>query len=227
MRSDPLSEAKIVDSWTRNTSAWVVAVRDGQIESRRHITDQAVVDAVLSRAPHTVLDVGCGEGWLARKLAARNIHVVGLDGVPGLIEEAQRAGGGDFRVVSYEELAAGKLSISVDVVVCNFALFGKETVEGLFRVIPSLLNQHGVFIVQTLHPAIACGDLPYRDGWREGSWAGFSAAFTDPAPWYFRTVESWTKLFGDHGFRLLDRREPIHPKTQEPASVIFIAEPAG
>ena len=226
MAADPFSDARIVESWRNNAAAWTVAVREGQIESRRQVTDQAIVDAILSRSPRSVLDIGCGEGWLARELVARNIDVVGIDIVPKFIEEAQRAGGGDFRVMSYEEIAAGKLDVSVDVVVSNFALFGKESVEGVFRAAPSLLNSHGAFIVQTLHPRIACCELSYRDGWREGSWTGFSSAFSDPAPWYFRTLESWIKLFEDNGLRLAGIHEPLHPYTQKPASVIFIGEAA-
>src|SRR5690606_31737170 len=86
----------------------------------------------------------------------------------------------------------------------------------------SLLKPGGVFIVQTLHPLIACGDLPYVDGWREGSWTGFSTDFIDPAPWYFRAIESWQRLFMNNGLRLLEVREPIHPKTNNPASIIFV-----
>jgi 2-polyprenyl-3-methyl-5-hydroxy-6-metoxy-1,4-benzoquinol methylase len=226
MNTDLFSDAKIVESWGKNARPWTVAVREEQIESRKLITDHAIVDAILSRSPRSVLDIGCGEGWLSRELATRNIHVVGVDVVPGLIEAAQRTGGGDFRAISYEEIAAGELRVSVDVVVCNFSLLGKESVEGVFRATPSLLDSHGSFIVQTLHPAIACGDLPYQDGWREGSWTGFSADFSDPAPWYFRTLESWIKLFVGNGFRLREVREPLHPKTQKPASVVFIGEMA-
>jgi SAM-dependent methyltransferase len=222
----PLSDAKIVDSWGKNASPWTTAVREGQIESRTLVTDRAIVDAILSRAPHSVLDLGCGEGWLARALAAEGIDVVGVDVVPGLVEQARKAGGGEFRVASYEEIAAGKLQVSVDVSVGNFALLGKESVEGIFSATPALLNARGAFIVQTLHPLVACGDFPYQDGWREGSWAGFDSAFTDPAPWYFRTLESWLKLFVESGLRLLEVREPLHPKTRKPASVIFIAEVA-
>ena len=227
MSTNPFSDAKIVESWGKNAPLWTVAVREGQIESRRLITDQAIIDTILSRSPRSVLDIGCGEGWLARELATRNIHVVGVDVVPGFIEEAQRAGGGDFRAMSYEEIATGKLRVSVDAIVCNFALLGKESAEGVFRAGLSLLNSQGSFLVQTLHPVVVCGDLPYTDGWREGSWAGFSTNFTDPAPWYFRTMESWIKLFVNNGFQLREVREPLHPNTRKPASVIFVGETAG
>lgn len=222
MRS--FSDARILESWHKNALPWTEAVRLGQIQSRKLVTDRAVIDAVLGRSPRSVLDVGCGEGWLVRKLAAQAIRVTGVDVVPALIEQAQRAGGGHFCVASYEEIAAGKLTISVDVIVCNFSLLGYESVEGVFGAVPRMLNRNGSFIVQTIHPVAGCGNLPYQDGWREGSWDGFGPAFTDPAPWYFRTLETWRSLFLKNGLRLIETREPIHPITQQPASAIFIAE---
>lgn len=224
MTNDPLSDAHVTASWHLNAVPWTTAVREAQIESRRQVTDQAIVAAVTDCAPRSVLDIGCGEGWLARALAARGIPVTGIDVVPALIDAARRAGGGDFHVMSYEDIAAGRLQASADLVVCNFCLIGKESVDGLFAAIPQLLNAGGHFLVQTLHPLIACGDQPYRDGWREGSWQGFDPAFSDPPPWYFRTLESWIALFAAAGLRLREVREPLHPLTQNPASVIFIAQ---
>jgi 2-polyprenyl-3-methyl-5-hydroxy-6-metoxy-1,4-benzoquinol methylase len=201
----------------------VSAVRQGRIETRRLVTDRAIVEAVVGRTPRSVLDIGCGEGWLARALAGHGIPAVGVDVVAALIEQARRAGGGEFHVGSYEQIAAGLITERADIVVCNFALLGKTSVEGLMRSMSSLLPPHGLLIVQTLHPLIACGEGAYRDGWREGSWAGFDEAFIDPAPWYFRTLASWIELFAHHGLRLLELREPLHPLTQRPASVIFSA----
>ena len=218
------SDVKIIDSWAKNASPWTAAVRQGQIESRKLVTNQAIIDAILSRAPQSVLDIGCGEGWLARELASRSIRVEGVDAVGHLIAQAKASGESNFHVMSYKEITAGKLHTCADVAVCNFALLGKESVEGLFGAVPALLKTGGSFIVQTLHPVTACGDLPYRDGWREGSWCGLSGDFTDPAPWYFRTLGSWVALFINNGFRVLEMREPCHPKTQKTVSVIFIAE---
>lgn len=222
MSGDPFSDTRILESWGRNAAPWITAVREQQIESRRLVTDQAIVDAVLDRSPRSVLDLGCGEGWLVRALAANDVSVIGIDAIPALVEQARLAGGGDFRVASYEELASAP-GICVDAVVCNFSLLGDASVAHLFDILPALLQSRGSLLVQTLHPLMACGEQPYRDGWRPGSWAGFNADFSDPAPWYFRTLESWLRLFSVHGFRLLELREPLHPQTGKPASVIFIA----
>ena len=219
-----LDDARIIDSWSKNTDPWTAAVRSGEIESRRLVTNQAIIDSVRSRAPRSGLDIGCGEGWLVRALDG--ISMTGVDVVPGLIDQARRAGGGDFRVLSYEAIGRGELTVSVDVAVCNFSMIGKESVEGVFRAAPAFLNPNGALIVQTVHPLMACGDAPYVDGWREGSWAGFSSDFTDPPPWYFRTLESWVRLYADSGLRLLEVREPLHPGSGKPASLILIGEPA-
>ncbi|MGS2743280.1 class I SAM-dependent DNA methyltransferase [Halomonas sp. LS-001] len=218
---NPLSDEKIIDSWEKNSAQWSAAVRGGHIESRKLTTDKAIVEAVLSVSPESVLDIGCGEGWLIRELAPQVTHLVGVDVVPDLIEQAISAGGREFRVESYQGIAAGAVEGLFDVVVCNFSLLGKESVDALFRAIPLNLKPGGVFIVQTPHPLLAGGES-YTDSWRQGSWAGFSPEFTDPAPWYFRTLESWVALFSNNGFYLREVREPIHPMTHQPASVIFI-----
>jgi 2-polyprenyl-3-methyl-5-hydroxy-6-metoxy-1,4-benzoquinol methylase len=223
MSSDPLSDARIVDSWTRNAAPWTDAVRENRIESRKLVTNRAIVDAVLDCTPRTILDIGCGEGWLVRALAEHGISGIGVDVVPSLIEQAARAGGGDFRVASYEDIADGLLDVKVDAVVANFSLIGKESVDGVIRRTPELLERDGALIIQTLHPLVATGDQPYEDGWRQGSWAGFSSDFSDPAPWYFRTVETWNDLIAECGFGSIEVREPLHPATGQHASIIFIA----
>jgi len=215
-------EVRILDAWQANAVAWERAVRSGQIESRKLVTDRAIVEAVLSRSPRTVIDVGCGEGWLARALAAEGIEVLGVDVVPSLVDSAQAQGGGSFRVMSYEEVAEGALKARADVVVCNFSLLGESSVDRLLAVVPALLEEGGMLVVQTLHP-LAAGIEPYRDGWREGSWAGCGEGFGDAAPWYFRTLGGWVGAFQSAGLRLIAMREPLHPYTGKPASVIFMA----
>ena len=216
------TDAAILESWSRNAAPWTSAVRSGEIESRTLVTNAAIVEAVRARAPRTGVDLGCGEGWLVRALP--EVAMVGVDAIDGLIQQARAAGGGDFRVLSYERIAAGELALAADVAVANFSLIGHEAVDGLFAAAPTYLQAGGTLIVQTVHPLMACGDAPYVDGWRAGSWAGFSTDFQDAPPWYFRTISSWIALFERHGLRVVEMREPLHPRTDKPVSLILAGQ---
>lgn len=219
-----MSDERVIRAWSANADPWTRAIREERIASRKLVTNAAIIDAVMSRSPQTVLDIGCGEGWLIRALAQRGVEGIGVDVVPGLIEEARLAGDGDFRVASYEEIAEGKVDdIRADVAVANFSLIGGDAVDALVKYVPRLLTVSGSFVVQTLHPIFAIGDDPYADGWLEGSWDGCGSGFAEAAPWYFRTLGTWVRLFRDAGLELTDIREPIHPDTGKPASIIYIA----
>lgn len=223
-RTQTLEEA-ILTAWHANARPWSAAVQEQRIESRRLVTDRAIIEAVLACTPKRAIDIGCGEGWLTRALADQGIEVMGVDAVPSLVERAREGGGGRFACLSYAELAAGALEERADVAVCNFSLLGKASVDALLAAIPALLNHGGVLIVQTLHPLMACGDEPYRDGWRDGSWAGCGEGFSMPAPWYFRTLGGWLDTFTAAGLRLIRVDEPLHPQTGRPASIVFILAP--
>ncbi|MGB3778297.1 MAG: class I SAM-dependent methyltransferase [Tunicatimonas sp.] len=221
------AETHILASWHQNSEAWTHAVRGDHIESRLLVTNRAIVDEILAYRPQSVLDMGCGEGWLTRIIAAKDIYVLGVDAIPTLITQAQAAGGAHYLVSDYEEIIGGKLRQKgpFEVVVCNFSLFGQTSVELLLRYLPQLLSHSGHLIIQTIHPAVASLNHPYCDGWRAGSWSGFSQEFVNPAPWYFRTVSSWVRLLQNSGFALANLREPIHPQTQQPASLILVGTP--
>ena len=217
-------DKQIIASWEKNVAPWVQAVRRGEIRSRVQVTDSAIVEAVLHRNPGTILDLGCGEGWLCRALGRHGVETLGIDVVPDLIAAAEKAGTGRFMTMAYEAVSPDSIPDRFDAVICNFSLLGEASVEHLFQQIPGLLTAGGALIVQTLHPESACAEAEYRDGWRAGSWAGFGDAFVEPAPWYFRTLESWKALFGANGLRLVDTVEPINPDTGGYASVIFVGE---
>jgi SAM-dependent methyltransferase len=222
------AEKRLQSSWVTNATAWTDAVRGGTIASRRAGTDAAILGALHGLPPGRVLDVGCGEGWLARALAGRGHRVVGLDASLPLIERAHEHGGGEFRVVSYEALAAEPALAGpgpYDAVVCNFSLLGQDLVP-LLCALRGLLAAGAPLVVQTVHPFVACGDLPYRDGWREESFAGFGGAFGAPMPWYFRTIGSWLRLIAEAGLSVGSLEEPVHPESGRPLSLLLTCRAA-
>ncbi|TWT36091.1 bifunctional 3-demethylubiquinone-9 3-methyltransferase/ 2-octaprenyl-6-hydroxy phenol methylase [Posidoniimonas corsicana] len=222
--TDRENDQHMIRSWLANAQAWADAVRHDKIESRVAATNHAIVSTVTDLAPASVLDVGCGEGWLARSLAVHGVDVLGVDAVPGLVQQANEAGGARFSVCSYEEIAAGALTEKFDAVVFNFSLFGDELVSRLFATVPSLLNPGGCCVVQTVHPLAVGGELPYQDGWRTGFRDGLGDAFQDPPPWYFRTLASWVALFSDNRLRVVRLREPMAPGASVPSSLVLVGQ---
>lgn len=226
--TDEQREAALVWSWMANAEAWTRAVREGRIASRRLVTDAAIVDAVVSRGPGRVLDLGCGEGWLMRALAERGIETVGLDASLELVMAAEETGGGRYRCCSYDEVVQDPTRAGgpYDVIACNFSLLGADLVP-LLGALRRNLAPGGALVIQTVHPWTAAGNEGYADGWRTETFAGFGENFSEPMPWYFRTLESWMAALRDAGLRLAGLREPLHPQTGHPASLVLVAEGPG
>lgn len=216
-------------SWVANAARWTAAVRAGAIASRQLATDAAIVAAAVARRPRRVLDLGCGEGWLARALAGRGLEVIGVDGSAPLIDAARQTGGGHFLVAGYDEVVRDPAlaGSGYDLIVANFALL-QEDLGPLLRALRQVLGPGGALMVQTVHPA-GCGP-PYRDGWRTEDFRGFGESTGgsgewQPMPWYFRTLGSWLALLRRSGYSLADLQEPVHPTTAVPLSLLLIAEP--
>jgi len=214
-------EEDIIKNWFNNAKPWIKAVRNNEIESRTLITNKSILQCILKESPDNVLDVGCGEGWLVRTLTSQGINSVGVDIVPDLIASALNKSKGDYRALSYNDISREKIENIFDVIVCNFSLFGNESVKQLLKKIPDLLNKDGCFIVQTIHPSSLSTTTPNEEGWKNGSWSGFSHHFKDPAHWYYRTIDNWLNLLNECGLSITETIEPVNPRTGEAASVIF------
>lgn len=225
-------EARLEASWSENAAAWTEAVRRGLIESRRVVTDRAVLMAVAEaaaaamedpgdRRPARVLDVGCGEGWLARRLAAEGHEVVGFDGSAELVERAREMGGGTFLELSYERFTAAPATAGsgFDVAVCNFSLLG-ESLTGLLAALGAVVTSAGRLVIQTVNPATA-DEGP--DGWREERFEPLQPLGFAPMPWYHRSVSSWRAELELSGWAVADLAEPADPRSGAPASLVVTA----
>jgi SAM-dependent methyltransferase len=110
----------------------------------------------------TVLDVACGNGVFARRLAELGARVVAVDFSERFVELArartEEAGYGD--AVEYlvadatdeeQMLALGEERF--DAVVCNMALMDMPVIDPLMRALRRLLKPNGRFVFSVQHPA--------------------------------------------------------------------------
>jgi 2-polyprenyl-3-methyl-5-hydroxy-6-metoxy-1,4-benzoquinol methylase len=227
--SAPASDApedRLRASWNANARAWTNAVRNEQIASRRLGTNQAVLEAVLRCGARYVLDAGCGEGWLVHTLAQRGCEAVGIDGSAALIAAA-REGAGRFLVLGYDDMVGDprRAGEAYDAVVCNFSLLGEE-IQPLLRAIRTVLAPDGYLIIQTVHPFTACGEEPYRDGWRTETFEGFGEAFAVPMPWYYRRISTWMRELRTAGYTLEQCIEPQPEEVERPLSLLLVVRAA-
>lgn len=216
-------ENRLVESWIRNAESWTRAVRESRIESRRLVTDDAVVDAVLSCGGSRILDVGCGEGWLTRCLSAQDLNVVAFDGSARLVDRARQLGGGRFLVLSYSMFVENPDAVSreYDVAVSNFSLLG-ENIRPVLRAIGHATGPAGQLVIQTVHPT-TMENRPHENGWREEAFEPLVPLEFSAMPWYFRTLESWIAELEESGWRTVEVRDPVNPRTGNAASLIVIA----
>jgi len=214
----------IAASWHTNANNWIATIDNAEIETRTLVTNDAIVSTICSCNIQSILDIGCGEGWLTRCLQNKGIKAFGVDVVDALIKNAIEKGGNHYAVASFNDLATGKYIIEnkPDAAVINFALLDKTDTAALLNNIKHLIVSGGLLFIQTLHPLTIAQQDPYISGWKEGSWKGLKRDFEKPYEWYFRTLEDWVALFSEAGLTVWKIKEPLHPKSQSPASLIFV-----
>ena len=108
-----------------------------------------------------ILDVGCGNGSLARILARMGNHVSGTDGSPGIIEHAQLREVAEPLGVKYFASDAANLSMfereSFDLVTSCMALMDMGDAAGAISEMGRVVRRNGRCVMLFSHP---CFDVP-------------------------------------------------------------------
>ncbi|NDJ55191.1 MAG: methyltransferase domain-containing protein, partial [Chloroflexi bacterium] len=120
----------------------------------RELVEPAVQSLLGVRPGERVLDVACGTGVMARRLASWGATVTAVDFSPALIERAQARGGEiDYRVVDATDEAALLALGAFDAIVCTMALMDMPVIAPLYRAVAQMLSTQGRFVFATAHPA--------------------------------------------------------------------------
>jgi len=149
--------------WELNAAFWDERMGEGD-DLQQELVIPAVEGLLGVEEDETVLDVACGNGAFARRLADRGINVVACDFSETLIKLARGRDKAkpsehrrpiDYRVVdATDERALLDLGEErFDAVLCNMALMDMADIEPLFWAVPRLLTSHGRFVFTIMHPA--------------------------------------------------------------------------
>ncbi|WP_222984588.1 class I SAM-dependent methyltransferase [Flagellimonas meishanensis] len=186
-------KSNIIDSWKKNASEWIKVIQNQDIPSRK-FTNKAIEETIIGIKGKNMVDIGCGEGWLVRKMGALGWQATGLDAIPDLVDEAKRKSKDSFYVFTYEDIISGKSIPNgpFDVATFNFCIYAKEGLQPLLKNTLAQLATKGTLVIQTLHPYFLMANaLVYKSQWLQDSWKGLPGNFEDGHTWYARTMEDW------------------------------------
>jgi 2-polyprenyl-3-methyl-5-hydroxy-6-metoxy-1,4-benzoquinol methylase len=145
--------------WNQKAHFWDQLHGDCGNLFHQRLVEPGVLQLLDLRAGEAVLDVGCGNGALARSMAHRGARVTAFDFSEELIRLAKARGAGasaiDFHVIDGTDEAA-MLALGArcfDAVTCTMALMDMPTIEPLFRAAARVLKPGGRFVFSTQHPA--------------------------------------------------------------------------
>lgn len=227
-------------SWDDSADAWHEFVERGLDVLRTHVHGPALLEACLPLAGVHTLDLGCGQGWFSRQLAASGAQVTALDWSARLIEharalEASAPLGIEYQVLDAaaigEHFAAGSFEL-----ICGcMSIADMPNPGAVLAAAKRLLAPDGRLVFSVPNPVT---DSPHRV-WRRNEQGGKTALeidryFEAPAEllhWkmprltthfatvqYRYTFEQWSRAFEAAGLVIRRLREP-RPSTETLAAL--------
>ncbi len=210
----------------------------------RALIDPPVLRLLGDVAGRRVLDLACGNGYLARKLARIGADVVGVDGSAALIDLAERRQARDRLGVAYHVAGAAHLDAledgMFDLVVCHMALMDIEDAAGAIREVARVLRPEGRFVASLAHPCFdvinASAWVVERMGFEDTVWrkvSRYREVFLSSCPWrigpatfhytpaYHRPLSWYFRAFRSGGLVVTALEEP------EPTAEFLEGSPRG
>lgn len=179
----------------------------------------ALLDLVGEVRGARVLDLACGQGRMARALAARGASVVGVDISGALLDKARAVGDAHALSIVYRLVdAAAPNALSgqtFDLVVCNFGLTDIDDLDGALATVARVLPSRGAFVFSILHPCFPGWGESAPSSWPpdstyfdEGWWLARNRGFRGMVGSNHRTLSTYLNLLARHKLRIEHAVEP-------------------
>jgi 2-polyprenyl-3-methyl-5-hydroxy-6-metoxy-1,4-benzoquinol methylase len=149
-----ISLKKISQEWDRLAETRDRQVRTGIDDSMTRVLAPAVLELLCSTDTKSVVDIGCGTGWLTARMARLARHVVGVDMSTRSIEMAMRGSAlPNIEYVNSEFLRFARThQHGFSVAVANMTLMTVVPLESFVRAIACVLKRDGHLILTIGHP---------------------------------------------------------------------------
>jgi SAM-dependent methyltransferase len=194
------------EAWEAEAEAWIRFCREPDAFAWK-FNIPAFLD-LLPNPGRLTVDIGCGEGRVARELIRRGHTVTAIDASPTLVEAARR---GDPPVeATVADAAALPLEDgAADLAVAFMSLQSIDNLERAIAEAARVLEQHGVLCAAIVHPMNSVEDAPsyfsehaYSDTLELDG--GVSFTFHD----IHRPLEQYAAALTNAGFVIEELREP-------------------
>lgn len=224
----PFDAASVRESWDRAATAFDRAQTTGLDYYRSEFFGPVQIELCGDVRGLTLVDIGCGSGYLARAMAERGAHVTGIDISPRMIalgerHEAEAPLGIRYRVADAADVAAHLKPASFDMATSCLALQDMPKAAEVLRGVFTVLRPGGRFVASITHP---CSDMPFRRWERDEhgnkrwlcvdryfergpltyTWERFGETVSTTA--MHATLEDWFGWILAAGFQLRAFREP-------------------
>jgi len=159
---------------------------------------------------HDILDVGCGNGSLARILARMGNRVTGIDGSPGIIEHAKARENANPLLTNYLATDAANLSVfqtnSFDLVTSCMALMDMPDAAGAIKEMGRVVKRTGRCVMLFSHP---CFDIPNASSWLNEWGFGHQPEISLRLRRYREVYSEWLRWSWTNDYEMLTYHRPL------------------
>ncbi len=150
-------EERIREQWETNAEAFSGLIDGRGTPHHRSILNPCVEKLLGEVRGKKLLDVGCGEGYLARYYAKKGAIVTAIDLSQRLIETAEQLSviegiEIDYRVDNVCHMES-VLEAEFDLVLCNLVLLNIPCLDDAIREMHRVLKSDGVLVFSIVHPS--------------------------------------------------------------------------
>ncbi|AFS80538.1 methyltransferase type 11 [Candidatus Nitrosopumilus koreensis AR1] len=174
---------KTFDEWAQNGRAELMEVEHGKNVSK-------FLDTITFDKPFSFLDVGCGNGWVVRKIAKENNckKAVGIDKSKKMIIQAKKKIDSEKEEFFHTDIESWKYKGKFNFIFSMETLYYSDSIEEALKKIYKLLKPGGQFF---------CGTDFYTDNKATARWADVMKI-----QMHLHSKKEWRQFFQNAGFQV-------------------------